>query len=351
MRKFHFLLIKLKRNTISIFLLIFMVCLILFSKSNILASKNGLKLWANSIVPSFLPFFIATECLSKTNMPYIFSKIFNPIMKPFFNVSGIGSFALIMGILSGYPVGAKIAVDFRNNNLCSKEECERLLSFTNNSSPLFIIGTCGISLFGSNVIGFLLFFTHILSALTVGFLFRFWKKGTPKFKIPVATKNENKLLNISLNNLGEVLAQAIKNAISSTLMIGGFIVLFSVIISILNNSYGITIIENIFNPICSFFKLPSQISSSIFTGILEVTNGINLISSIKLKKISINIIITAFLLGFGGFSILLQVLSITTKSDLSIKPYIIGKILHGLIAAIYVFFAMQIFPTLNLDLV
>lgn len=103
MKKFHFFLFKLKRNIISIFLLIFMVCLVLFSKSCMQAAKSALKLWANSIVPTFLPFFIATECLSKTNMPFIFSKLFNPIMEPVFNVSGIGSFALIMGILARVP--------------------------------------------------------------------------------------------------------------------------------------------------------------------------------------------------------------------------------------------------------
>ena len=46
-----------------------------------------------------------------------------------------------MGLISGYPIGAKIATNFRKNNICSKEECERLLSFTNNSGPLFIVGT------------------------------------------------------------------------------------------------------------------------------------------------------------------------------------------------------------------
>ena len=62
-------------------------------------------------------------------------------MKPLFNISGEGAFALIMGIISGYPTGAKIATIFRENGTCTKEECERLLSFTNNSGPLFIIGT------------------------------------------------------------------------------------------------------------------------------------------------------------------------------------------------------------------
>jgi len=144
------------------------------------SAKKGLKLWANSIVPSLFPFFIATECLSKTNMPKILGKLLDKIMKPLFNVPGEGSFAMIMGWLSGCPIGAKIAVDFRNNNICTKEECERLLSFTNTSGPLFIIGTCGVSLFGNLLIGFLLFITHILGCITVGFIFKFWKKNKRK---------------------------------------------------------------------------------------------------------------------------------------------------------------------------
>ena len=56
------------------------------------------------------------------------------------------------------------------------------------------------------------------------------------------------------------------------------------------------------------------------------------------------------LLGFGGLSILLQVLSITSKTDLSIKPYIYGKLLHGILAAFYTFIFIKIFPFFNFDL-
>lgn len=65
---------------------------------------------------------------------------------------GIGAYAFIMGIISGYPVGAKIVTEFRKNGDCSKAEAERLLAFTNNSGPLFIIGTIGISMFGDTLI-------------------------------------------------------------------------------------------------------------------------------------------------------------------------------------------------------
>ena len=115
------------------------------------------------------------------------------------------------------------------------------------------------------------------------------------------------------------------------------------IISILQTSHFITFICNIFN-------LPPNLSSSFITGLLEITNGISLLSKIHLKEISINIILSAFLLGFGGFSVLLQVLSIISKTDLSIKPYIIGKILHGLISAFYTFLFIQFIPIFNFNI-
>lgn len=87
-----------------------------------------------------------------------------------------GAYAMLMGIISGYPIGAKIVTNFRENGMCSKEECERLLAFTNNSGPLFIIGSVGISMFYNSLIGILLFITHLLACLTVGFVFRFWKR-------------------------------------------------------------------------------------------------------------------------------------------------------------------------------
>ena len=84
-------------------------------------------------------------------------------MRPLFCVPGEGAFAFIMGIISGYPTGAKIVIDFRKQGICTKAEAERLLAFTNNSGPLFIVGTIGISLFANTTTGFLLLITHILA--------------------------------------------------------------------------------------------------------------------------------------------------------------------------------------------
>lgn len=352
MHSCKFFVFKIKRNFLALLFLFFTACLLIFSGSNLPAIKSGLKLWANYVIPSLFPFFVATELLMHTNIINLFGRILNSYMRPLFNISGEGAFAFIMGIISGYPVGAKIASKFRENDICSKAECERLLSFTNNSGPLFIIGTVGILMYQNTTIGILLFITHLLGCLSVGFIFRFWKRNDNS-KNYSTKRNYNYLSdknNANLANLGEVLAESITNSISTILLIGGFVVIFSSIISILRASGILNILCTSITPIFNLLHIDPNFISGILTGFLEITNGIQTISSINCKNFSVNLIITAFLLGFGGISVFLQVFSITSKTDLSIKPYIYGKILHGLFAAFYTFILIQIFPFFNFNL-
>lgn len=139
-RRFFFT-VSFKKLILPILFIFFTISLVLFSQSNLTASKSGFKLWANNVVPSLFPFFIAVNLLSHTNVIKHISKYCNKIMRPLFNVPGESAYAFIIGLISGYPVGAKIVTDLRNNNLCTKDEGERMLCFTNNSGPLFIIGT------------------------------------------------------------------------------------------------------------------------------------------------------------------------------------------------------------------
>ena len=78
--------------------------------------------------------------------------------------------------------------------------------------------------------------------------------------------------------------------------------------------------------------------------IIEITNGIKLISTISGSSLLFNLVITATLLGTGGISVLLQVWSIISHTDLSIKPYIFGKIFNGLFSGILMFLLLSIFP-------
>ena len=158
MSRTNFVTVKLKNLIIPITFVLFTIFLVVFSKSNLSAAKEGLSLFANSVLPSLLPFFIATELLSYTGIIEVLGRTLNRFMRPIFNVPGVGAFAFIMGIISGYP----------------------LLAFTNNSGPLFIIGTVGISLFFDTRTGILLFLSHILACISVGIVFRFWKRNNIK---------------------------------------------------------------------------------------------------------------------------------------------------------------------------
>lgn len=319
---------KPKLNTkflIKVFLILFIIFLIMFSKTNILAVQNAISLFFEKVFPSLFPFFIAADLLSHTNIINILNTILSPIMKPLFNVSGKGAFPFIMGIISGYPTGAKIVSDFRKNNICTKVECERLLAYTNNSGPLFIIGTVGSSLFLSTEIGILLLITHIFGTLTVGIIFRFYKNNY--------YRNENIVDDLDIDNFSSILTESIFNSFKTTGMIFGFIIMFSIINNILLTS--------------GILKLfPSAIIGSILST-CEITNGINYISMIKSSNLTIQLILTSFFLGFGGISVLMQVYSIISKTDLSIKPYILGKLLHGLTSAIYTLIIILLFPSFS----
>ena len=326
--KINFFNIYLKKYFFSVLCIIFMISLIIFSETNFIAAKNGLKLWGESVLPTLFPFFVATELLCNTNLIYVLGKYLRNIVNKLFNVPGEGVIALLLGIISGYPTGAKVIVNLKEKGILNREEAERLLAFTNNSGPLFILGTIGISFLNNKRIGYILLITHIFAALTVGVLFRNWKKNEKIYRKSNDISKENNK-DFFISEIGEILGNSIKKSILTILNIGGFIVIFSVIISILEESKIFFIISHIFE----MYGVNGEIVIGVIKGLLELTNGAKIVSLYALSNIYIGII--AFLLGFGGLSVMLQVYSIVAKEKISIKPYIYGKLMQGLFAFVY----------------
>ena len=254
-----------------------------------------------------------------------------------------------MGIISSSPIGATITYDLYENNLITKNEAERLLAFTNNTGPLFIVGTTGTLLFGSKLIGYLLLLTHILACLTVGIILGVTsriKNENKEIYDKNYYKNTIKANSNDLSDLGVILSLSIKKSIALILQIGGFVVLFSVIISILNESNVFIIIGNMLEK----FYIPKEFTKSLLTGMLELTSGVNIIARLQTSNLSLNIILCSFLLGFCSFSVMLQVKSVVSKSNLSIKTYVNGKLLHGLIAMLYTAILIRYMPIFQLDI-
>lgn len=91
------------------------------------------------------------------------------------------------------------------------------------------------------------------------------------------------------------------NSIYTTVLIGGFVVLFSVILSILNQSGILQCLADIFSPLFTFLGVPKQFFLPVLSGILELTNGVKEIALIPIKAISTNIILCSFLLRFRWY--------------------------------------------------
>ena len=218
-----------------------------------------------------------------------------------------------------------------------------MLAFTNNSGPLFIVGTVGISLFQNQTVRIILLMTHILSCITVEITFSFFREEMnirfDRYNIN-AKKEDDK-------SLGEILGESIKGAITTILMIGGFVVIFSIIISILNKSHILDVITISISPIITNLGISNEYIKPMLAGIIELTNGLKLVSSNSVINYNLSIIISSFLLGFGGISVLLQVASIVSKTDLSMKKYVVGKFLQGIISTIYVSIILSFIPEYN----
>lgn len=327
--------IKIKKYIFPIIIVIFLILLVSFSESSFKSAHKGFMLWANNVLPALLPFFICIELIKSTNLMEALGKLLQPIMKPLFNVPGSGAFAIVTGISSGYPVGAKIVSDLRENNCCTKTEGERLLAFTNTSGPLFIVGSVGVGMFGDSKVGLLLLLTHFVASIVVGILFRYYHT---KNEVLVHNNYTSKIKpTFKISMLGELMANAIRNSISTLLLICGYMIFFSVITNILRNTSISFYLSKIIEYFFSILGFSEEMSLPIINGIMEVTGGISELSLLKNIDYIELLPCVAFILGLGGFSVCMQVNSIIANTDLSIKPYILGKFLQATIASILTF--------------
>lgn len=324
----------------------FILCLILFPKSVVSSASRGISLWVNVVFPSLFPFFVGADLLNRSGIIRALGVLFEPIMRPLFNVPGCGSFPFIMGITSGYPVGAKLTTSMREDKMLSKLEAERLLAFSNNSGPLFIIGAVAVGMYNLPELGLFLLSCHILACITVGILFRFYgirqEKRKHRIERNLIRRFKKEIENMNAKtDLGTMFGNAIKDSISTILVIGGFIIFFSVIINLLLELGIISIITKFLALFLIPLGIDKDIVASLISGLFEITTGTSAASKAVTAPFMQKLIASSAVIGWAGLSVHLQVLSIISKTDINIKPYLIGKLLQGIIAACYTYIAIK----------
>ncbi len=289
--------------------LIFLTFLIILNPTNAIGyALDGLGICYEVIIPSLFPFFVCSGLLVYSGFSDSLSKIMHPIMKPLFNIGGAGASAFVLGIMSGYPLGAVTACRLYEASYLSKSETERLLAFCNNSGPLFILGAVGVSMYHSIRLGILLYTSHILAAILVGIIMRGYKKD--KHSAPRLTVSTKRM------PAGEVFQTVISNSINSILTVSGVIIFVSVVSKLL--------LELI--PATGVFH-------ALVLGGMEFVSGISELSGINVPEIA-QLMLASWVVGFAGISVHLQVMAVVAGHELSLMPYILGKLLHGILSAI-----------------
>ncbi len=328
---------------LAILFCILVLYIIIYPSEAFQAAYDGLLLWFNSVLPALLPFFICVEILIGLGIVSFLGSCFKFVMRPIFRIPGEGSFAFFMSIASGYPVGAKITATLLQNNICSTAEAQRMLSLCSTSGPLFIIGAVATGILGNPKMGLLLASAHYLSALTAGFLMRFWGNKNRRSRLPQISSEYpharplKEMLDYRKKDgrpFGLLLGDAVKNGINLILVVGGFIILFSVITRILKLS---GILGMLSKGLCVLLPIPGlqpETVSSIIVGLMEMTNGIKECAALNLPLIY-KLMITSFLIGFGGLSVNAQVLSVLGNVRLKFGLYSIMKIFQGMMASLY----------------
>ena len=307
-----------KRIILNTFMVIITVLMIFFPEKSILYSKQALSMCYEIIIPSLFPFFVCSGILVYSGFAQSLSKFFRPVMKPLFNVNENGAAAFVLGIISGYPLGAVTACQLYEGAYLSKSEAERLLSFCNNSGPLFILGAVGTAMYKSPKIGIILYLSHIISAILVGFLARFYEQG--KFCAPESR------LGIVNETPAQIFSTVLANSINSILTVCGAIIFFFTVSGIIISLIPFT---------------PSL--NALISALLEFTGGIKKISLLSIP-LNMRIIASSFAVGFAGLCVHIQVMSVTVRYGLSLKPYIFGKLLHGLFSAFFTYLFLRLFP-------
>jgi sporulation integral membrane protein YlbJ len=307
------------------------------------SALQGLKVWWEVVFPALLPFFIGSEILMGLGVVNFMGVLLEPLMRPLFNVPGVGSFVMAMGLASGYPIGAILTRKLRKQELCNQVEAERLISFSNTADPLFMIGAVAVGMFGDARLGVVIAIAHYLAALAVGICMRFYRRNAP-----VSEQLSNSRGNIVVRAgkelyrarqrdgrpLGQLLGDAVKNSVNSLLMIGGFIILFSVIMRIATVSGLVAVVAQGVIGLLQMLGLSTNLSSAAVSGVFEITIGCN-VASQAVAPLAQRVIMAGAIIAWSGLSVHAQVAAVVNDTDIRILPYLCARALHAILAGLF----------------
>lgn len=281
-------------------------------------AENGLLLWFRVVLPTLLPFIMITNLLLYTDGISYIAHLLGPVLGPLFRLSDAGCFVVVVGFLCGYPMGAKTTADLRTTGRISESESRYLLSFCNNTSPIFILNFIVWKMLQQPSFAIPAIFILFLAPMLCSVLFRRYYKiqyttgqnsvSSMKSKTTVSTSSDGSVLHDFA-----MLDSSISNGLEAIVKVGGYIILFAVLIELLET-------------------LPMSLPVPLLAT-LEITTGIQLLAASSMPFIWKSTSVLA-LTAFGGWCSIAQTMSMVRHTDLKLFPYIIQKLITAMVTSL-----------------
>ena len=305
-----------RHPSLTIPILILFFSMLSFPQTVFTGASYGLVLWFRHVLPTLLPYMILINVLICTPaLPWI-CRITSTFLCPLLGTSYYGTFAVLTGFLCGYPMGAKTTSDLLNVNKISRSEASYLLSFCNNTSPAFILSYVVAQNMKERNLCIPFFLILTFTPLMLSFIFRlFYRLPESSCSFPQVTPGS--FSNPSESISDSFLDRCILNAFESVTKVGGYMMMFSVLIQLLAS------------------VLPNTTFSLLLYSSLEISTGIRLLFSSALYTTE-KIILCAFLTSFGGWCCIAQTYSMISSSQLPILPYITAKLVTALVTSLLI---------------
>ena len=299
-----------KKKLIFLCLLLFIAYILTAPKDAVNAASVGLVLWYTRVLPTLLPFVILSNILMDSNYLQYLNKITAPLVSRLIPVSDNGAFVLLSGFLFGFPIGSKNCAALLASGKITRREADVLFIITNNISPVFVTS-------------FILYTQLILyfPALLLGSILL--STDARHTKDHTAFHAQKQPASGSQMNF-KIIDTGIMDGFETLTRLGGYIMLFSMIASLLQ-------------------KLPvPRVVTLILTGMVEITNGIAMLPDSGLPQ-SVQYVLAVVYTAFGGLSGIAQTSSMIRDTPLSIKRYCIAKLLLAACCGLLACLVSQIF--------
>lgn len=297
-------------------------------------ARQGVSLCAELIIPSLFPFFVLSSLLIATGLAELCARPLGRLLSPLFGTSGAGLSALVLGLVGGYPVGARTLAQLAERKACSPKELRRLSLFCNNCGPAFFVGAAGVGVFGCREAGFLLLGANLLSAVLLGMILHFFLDSKDR-------RGNSLYSNPECLSLSQALPDCISAAFSSTLGVCAYVILFSVLTALADCSGLLPFCVNALAGFLPGEQAPA-LCRSLLMGLMEISTGTAALREGTASPAALPL--AAFLLGWGGLSVHCQSLPYWRQAGVPVGPYLGAKLVQGLLSAGLTALGASLFP-------